>query len=215
MPRTQPFDEYHVDYEDWFEQHPKVYLSELEALRSLIPRGKSGVEIGVGSGRFALPLGIVVGIDPSREMRKLAARRGVDVRDAVAEALPFRDGTFEFALMVTTICFVDDVRKSFEEIHRILKEGGRVVVGLVDKESSLGRTYLRMKNENKFYRVATFYSTNEAIGFLEELGFADIKVVQTVFGDLDEIEEVQSYREGFGEGGFVAIRATKTRVHRR
>jgi SAM-dependent methyltransferase len=213
MPRTQPFDEYHVDYEDWFEHHAKVYLSELEALRSLIPRGKSGVEIGVGSGRFALPLGIVVGIDPSREMRKLAAHRGVDVRDAVAEALPFRDGTFDFALMVTTICFVDDVRKSFEEIHRILKEDGCVVVGMVDKESSLGRTYLRMKSENKFYRVATFYSTSEAIGLLEELGFADIKVVQTVFGNLDEIKEVQSYREGFGEGGFVAIKATKNRVH--
>lgn len=209
MPQTQPFDEYYDEYEEWFEKHLHVYLSEVEALRSVIPRWRKGVEIGVGTGRFAHPLGIRDGVEPSSEMRRIASHKGLKVRDAVAEALPYENESHDFALMVTTICFVDDVRKSFMEVHRILKKGGCIVVGMVDEECPLGRAYWRKKNGNKFYRFATFYSTDEVIGFLEETGFGDIEVVQTVFGDLDGIEEVQTCREGYGEGGFVAIRAMK------
>jgi hypothetical protein len=37
MPRTQPFDEYYGEYEEWFERHLHVYLSEVEALRPSLP----------------------------------------------------------------------------------------------------------------------------------------------------------------------------------
>jgi SAM-dependent methyltransferase len=111
--------------------------------------------------------------------------------------------------MVTTVCFVDDIRKSFEEVHRILKKGGCIVVGMVDEGSALGRAYRRRKNGNKFYRIATFYTTDEVEAHLKETGFGDMEIVQTVFGDLDEIKEVQTCREGHGEGGFVAIKAAK------
>ncbi len=209
MPRTQPFDDYFNEYEEWFERHLYVYPSELEALRSVIPRRKKGVEIGVGTGRFAHPLGVKDGIEPSREMRRLATQKGLKVCDAVAEALPFQNESFDFALMVTTICFVDDIRKSLEELHRILKKGGCIVVGMVDEDSPLGRVYQRSKNGNKFYRVATFYTTDDVKARLEETGFGDMEIVQTVFGELDEIKEVQSCLEGFGEGGFVVIKAMK------
>ena len=209
MPRTQPFDDYGVEYEEWFDKHLYVYLSEVEALRTVIPKRQKGVEIGMGTGRFAHPLGVRDGVEPSGEMRRLASRKGLKLYNAVAEALPFQNGSYDFALMVTTVCFVDDIRKSFEEVHRILKMGGCIVVGLVDKRSALGRSYRKRKDENKFYRIATFYTTEEVEANLEETGFCDIEIIQTVFGDLDEIEEVQPCREGHGEGGFVVLRAMK------
>ena len=46
-------------------------------------------------------------------MRKLARKRGLHVYDAVAERLPFESEQFDFVLMVTTICFLDDIRTSF------------------------------------------------------------------------------------------------------
>jgi SAM-dependent methyltransferase len=209
MAKTQPFDEYPDEYEMWFENHLYVYLSEVEALRSLIPRWKKGVEIGVGTGRFAHPFGIKEGVEPSKAMRRLALRKGLKVRDGVAEALPFRNESFDFALMVTTICFVDDVRKSFEEVYRILKHDGRFVLGIVDGESSLGQTYQRIKNASKFYSVAHFYTIDDIIAHLDETGFGDVKIVQTVFGDLGAIDDVQVCRAGYGDGGFVAISAIK------
>ncbi len=80
---------------------------------------------------------------------------------------------------------------------------------MVDKESPLGQAYQRLKSGNEFYRIATFYSTDEVKERLEEIGFGGVEVVQTVFGGLEEIDEVQACREGYGEGGFVAIKATK------
>jgi SAM-dependent methyltransferase len=209
MPKTLPFDEYLEEYERWFERHYHVYLSEIEAIRHFIRKGEKGIEIGVGSGRFALPLEIKEGIEPSAKMRELAAGQGIQVHEGVAENLPLSDHSYDFALMVTTICFLDDVLKSFRETRRILRPAGRFIIGLVDRDSPLGRSYERMKEMNKFYRIATFYSVDEVIGYLRETGFGDIETVQTVFGDLEWITEIQPFCEGYGAGGFAAIKAKR------
>ena len=207
MPRTGPFDAHSKAYEEWFSRNPYVYRSELEAVAHFIPAGGDGLEIGAGSGRFAEPLGIKVGVEPSREMRKLARSRGIRVFNSVAEKLPFPDGRFDFALMVTTICFLDDIEKSFEEARRVLRKGGLFVIGFVDRDSPLGRIYQQRKEENLFYREATFYGCGEVVSLLQRSGFEAPRVVQTVFGALEEIHRVQDFRSGHGEGGFVVIRA--------
>jgi ubiquinone/menaquinone biosynthesis C-methylase UbiE len=112
------------------------------------------LEVGVGSGKFALPLGIKTGVDPAGEMLKKAASAEIKVFRGVAESLPFADQSFDFVLMVTTICFVDNLVQSFMEAFRVLKDTGFIVVGFVDKDSNLGRQYLERKEKSKFYRRA-------------------------------------------------------------
>ena len=68
---------------------------------------------------------------------------GIDVRAGVAEDLPFGDGAFDFVLMVTTICFLDDVPKAFREARRVIRPGGSIVIGFIDRESTLGKEYER------------------------------------------------------------------------
>lgn len=207
MPKTQPFDQYFSDYENWFIENKYAYLSELAAIHHFLPSIGKGVEIGIGSGQFALPLKIKRGIDPSKSMVNLAKQKGLNVCRAVAENLPFKKNLFDFALMVTTVCFVDDVTISFKEAKRILKSNGRFIVGLVDKNSPLGRKYLKMKHDNVFYQWATFYSTDEIILQLNRIGFKNFATVQTVFGDLKNIEQTQPFKQGYGKGGFVVIKA--------
>ncbi len=60
-------------------------------------------------------------------MAAKARARGIDVHPGVAEGLPFPDGRFDFILFVTTICFVDDLLKAFEEAFRTLKAGFEVL----------------------------------------------------------------------------------------
>ncbi|MCD6219743.1 class I SAM-dependent methyltransferase [Candidatus Calescamantes bacterium] len=213
MPKTAPFNNYYKLYEEWFERNKFVYLSELEAVRYFIPKNKFGIEIGSGTGRFSIPYGIKIGIEPSVKMQKISLAKGMKVIGGVAEALPLKNGIFDFALMVTTICFVDEVEKSFKEVHRILKENGVFIVGLVDKESALGLKYLAMKTKSKFYGEATFYSTKEVLYILEKTGFHCEKVIQTVFGNsLKEIKSIQKWEEGYGRGSFVVIRARRKRI---
>ena len=209
MPKTEPFDK-HIDlYEEWFIENRFVYESELAAVRHLVPAEGRGVEVGVGSGLFAAPLGITTGVEPSERMAAKAGERGITVVKGVAEELPFGDASFDHALMVTTICFVDDVDRSLREVYRVLKEDGVFVLAFVDKESPVGKVYQVMKEKSLFYRPATFFSTEELLEALHKAGFREESIVQTVFGMLDEVKTVQPFREGYGEGSFVVIRAGK------
>ena len=89
MPRIEAFEAHTQRYEAWFDQHQAAYLSELLALRALVPWSGRGLEIGVGTARFAAPLGIQVGIDPSPKMLELAATRGIKCEaSSVLDFLP-------------------------------------------------------------------------------------------------------------------------------
>ena len=209
MPKTSSFDAHSDEYEHWFVRYRHVFQSELEAVRKVLPRTGRGVEIGVGSGMFAVPLGIREGIEPSWSMRMKAIRRKVRAVNGTAENLPYRDNSLDFAVMITTICFVDDVHQSMHEAHRVLKGGGSLILGFVDRDSPVGRNYLAHKEENVFYRDAVFYSTEEIFGILDETGFVVDKTCQTVFGEIDAVNAVQEVREGYGKGSFVVIKAGK------
>jgi len=209
MPRIEPFEKYSGKYEDWFERNKFAYESEIQAIKELLPKVKKGIEIGVGSGRFAVPLGIKTGVDPSPRMREIAQQKGVKVIDAVAEELPFENSQFELVLMVTTICFVDNLILSFREAYRILKLGGYLIIGFVDKDSHLGKLYQQNKKKNVFYKIATFYSVKEVVYNLNKVGFKEFNFKQTIFHSLNEIKNVEPVKKNYGQGSFVVIRARK------
>lgn len=206
MAKTSAFDKQAAEYDAWFDRHCLFFQAELAALRSIVPATGHGVEIGVGTARFALPLGISIGVEPSPGMAELARQRGLDVREGVAEALPFDDESFDFAIMVTVVCFLDDVNGAFREAWRILKPGGAFVVGFIDRESKLGRIYEQKREQSVFYRDATFYSVNDLVMLLHETGFSDFSYRQTLFpGKRTDV----TVREGFGDGSFVVIKGHK------
>jgi SAM-dependent methyltransferase len=207
MPKTEPFARHAERYEEWFAVHEHAYRSELDALGRLVGDPGSGVEIGVGSARFAAPLDIAVGLDPTPEMLVRARERGVEVVRGVAEALPFADGSFDTALIVTTICFVDDVPATLTEANRVLGSDGKLVIGYVDRDSQVGRMYQEHKAENPFYRDAVFVSTEELLSALEDAGFTDLQFVQTIFSWPGDLEGPDEIREGYGEGSFVGVAA--------
>ncbi|HXF56159.1 MAG TPA: methyltransferase domain-containing protein [Actinomycetota bacterium] len=94
-------------YGAWYEGPVgRVVFSCRGRLPPAAPRGppSPGLEVGVGSGRFARPLGVGVGVDPAHAPLRPAAARGVRVVQAVGERLPFRDASFG-AVLVVTLCF--------------------------------------------------------------------------------------------------------------
>lgn len=207
--KVEPFEKQAKNYDEWFERNKPAYESELRAVKALLPERGHGVEIGAGTGRFAAPLGIRFGIEPASATAKIACGRGVEVVKGVAEALPLKNANFEFALMVTTICFLEDVQVSLEEARRVLKEGGRIVIGFIDKNSALGREYRKRKSKSAFYGGARFYSAEDVVSLLEKAGFGDFSFAQTIFRDLKDIKEVEPTKEGWGEGSFVVVKGVK------
>jgi SAM-dependent methyltransferase len=170
---------------------------------------KASVEIGIGSGRFAKPLGLNIGIEPSSAMRNIAHKKSIDVIDGVAESLPIATSRFDNVLMVTTICFEADLEVSLREVYRVLKPTGRLVVGFVDRESFLGRVYEKQKRSTVFYSVANFYCTDEVLDQLKAAGFSKFDTKQTIFHDPRKIRSVEAMKNGHGEGAFVVLTASK------
>lgn len=211
MPRTAAFDAHSSRYEAWFDNHAAAYVSELLALRAFVPWTGVGIEIGVGSGRFAAPLGIRFGIDPSPRMLALAAARGIAVVAGVAEALPFAPASVDHALVVTTICFVDSPARMLAEARRVLRPGGSLVIGFVDRQSPIGQDYLAHQAENVFYREAKLYSAADVERLVTDAGFTIDGWGQTLSRPLAEIGTIEPLRPGHGRGGFVVLAARTPR----
>jgi ubiquinone/menaquinone biosynthesis C-methylase UbiE len=102
--------------------------------------GKRVLDIGCGTGAALAVLArefgcTVAGVDPSRGMLAEARRKlpGADIREGVAEALPFSNESFEAAMMMTVVQHVERAR-SFPEARRVLVDGGRFLIVTPDPE---------------------------------------------------------------------------------
>lgn len=208
MAKTTVFDKFYNEYNNWFDRNSDIYQAEVLAVKSILPSKGTGIEIGVGSGKFAQPLGIQNGVEPSKKMAQLARDIGINVLDGRAEELPVEDLSYDYALMVTAICFVDDACKTFSELYRILKPNGELLMAYVDKNSYLGQKYQKNKDKSIFYREATFFDSKELIELGEKAGFVFTGSCQTLFS-IDNKIDTTKISNGHDEGAFVVLKFLK------
>lgn len=104
--------------------------------------GDRVLEVGYGPGKLVAILaqkmttGAVYGVDPSSEMRRLAAVRNrrrartghVDLRLGTADATGFPDEYFDRVISVNNVLIWPDLEDGLRELHRITKPGGHVVI---------------------------------------------------------------------------------------
>jgi SAM-dependent methyltransferase len=170
-PAVTVFDTFADEYDRWFDLNPEVYQAQLAELRRVLPEEGRGLEVGAGSGRFAVQLGIRYGVDPSSRLLAIARHRGVEMVLGVGESLPYRTGTFDYILMMTVICFMDDVARSFREASRVLRPEGRLIVGFIEKDGNVGRCERTRKPAGRFLQYARFRSGRDVAAALEAAGF--------------------------------------------
>ena len=119
IPARRVFNEYAGDYDRWFDEHGDVYKEQVRLLREVVPQTGRGLEVGIGSGRFSVPLGIRNGVDPSHKLIEMAKTRGIEILQGEGEHLPYRQETFDYVLMMTVLCFLDNPFLVVQEIFRV------------------------------------------------------------------------------------------------
>jgi SAM-dependent methyltransferase len=123
-------------------QGSDIARRRLANLSSLAPEeGDKVVDIGAGTGLLSLDLaravgdiGTVFAFDPSEQMRTAAAARcagrsNVQILEGAADALPLKDESVDRAVSLQVFEYLDNVPAALAEARRVLRPGGRLVIG--------------------------------------------------------------------------------------
>lgn len=195
-------------YDKWFDTHQALYQTEIKALEKAMPSGL-GLEIGVGTGRFASPLSVRYGLDPSFKMLKLAKKRNINVVQGFGENLPFKNESFHFVLIVFTIELVDDPPRFLKEAARTLKKDGAIILGIMDRDSQWGKFYEQKAAQGESYSDFSFLTPEEVLEIFKNIDVEFEEAFQTLFQPPPDIKDIEQPKRGFGRGGFVVLKAEK------
>ncbi len=148
---------------------------------------KTLLDVGCGDGSLASELArrgaTVTGLDADPAMLDAARRRTrteathVQFVEGEAEHLPFDDSTFDCVAAVAMLCFVQDAGCVVAEMARVLKPGGRLVIGELGYWS-LWAVHRRIRGwlGNLTWRAAVFRTAKELRGLAQGAGLGGIKI---------------------------------------
>ncbi len=218
--KPQLFDEWPERYDNWFTTPigSLVRKYEAELITDLLKpkQGETILDAGCGTGVFTLDIlssgSRVVGLDISLPMLIQATKKlnGFSLQMVLADMLnlPFAESSFDKAVSVTALEFIEDGKAAVNELFRVTKRGGRVVVATLNSLSpwALRRT-VEAKERHTIFEKAIFRSPDE----LRSLGSTQ-GVVKTAihFQKEDDPEkaveiEQEGRRENLNTGAFVAV----------
>ena len=80
--------------------------------------------------------------------------------------------------MVFCISYFENLHEAFKEAYRVLKDEGVLIVGFIDKNSTIGEFYESRKPESVFYKHANFYSVDRVTEELKKVGFKGLTYSQ-------------------------------------
>jgi ubiquinone/menaquinone biosynthesis C-methylase UbiE len=177
------------NYESWYHtpRGRRYDRCEQAALRRFLPPAKAGqclLDVGCGSGhwsRFFASNGYeVTGIDISEEMIQAANSEPIKhcrFQAADANHLPFTDHCFDVITAITVLEFVPDSSSVLVEMHRCVRPGGRLLLGILNRLAPVNR--LRIKQGREPYVSARLYTPREVYALLEPYG--NIRMQVAVF----------------------------------
>ncbi len=205
---------------------------ERELILQLADTEKGQVILDVGSGTGVHSIALagkvakVVALDSSIQMLEHARAKSMkqDVMNVgfvcgSALHLPFPDNHFDALFSVCMLCFVKERATAILEMKRVLKPGGKMVVGVLNKWS-VWAFLRRLKGifAETIYNDAHFFTPRELKGALDEAGLSDVRLKSCLFFlpvDLGLYLAFSGLHEAIGSalapdtGAFLAASATK------
>ncbi len=143
------------EYDSWYESKMGSFIDEVEtkaAFDLFQPQsGEKVLDIGCGTGNFSIKLAKrgckVIGIDISQVMLEEAKKKAknnnlnINFQKGNALNLDFANNSFDSVFSMTAIEFIEDLEKAFKEMKRVVKPGGKIMLGTIRKNSDWGKLY--------------------------------------------------------------------------
>lgn len=205
-------------YDAWYVSPRGRTVLELEerCVRALLDGATHPwLDLGTGSGRFGADAGADVGLDPARELLRLAADRMPSVILGVAEAVPIRDGSLGAVLSVAVFEFLPDPETAMREVARTLRPGGRFVVGFFPRGSAWALAYAEQgRDEGSVFHGAHFFTLDELWRLAATAGLSSDGVRSTLLEAPDEPLSGRVVDGAHAGAGFIAASLLKSEQHR-
>lgn len=168
------------------------------------------LDVGTGSGDFiavlkeAFPKAKITGIDPSQESLQIAKEKYQEVNFAemAAENLHFTENTFDAVSISMALHHLPNVKKSFEEMQRVLKQGGWIIVSELysdnlTKAQEVHKLFHHFRSTtDRLLGIShnPTFKRNEILALIEKSGFQiefsfDFSPNENVISNPEEIEE--------------------------
>ena len=170
------FDMIAKDYDEWYKGGIGKFADETETRLafSLFPPKKHWrvLDVGCGTGNFSVKLASygceVTGIDISEEMLAVARQKaegikpGIEFKRMDVYSLDFPDNHFDGVFSMAAFEFIKEPQRAYNEMFRVLKPGGRLLIGTINPESKWGELYLSKDfQENSVFKYASFITMEQ------------------------------------------------------
>jgi ubiquinone/menaquinone biosynthesis C-methylase UbiE len=221
---SEIFDHWPEKYDQWFEtpvgRLVKAYEGQL-LFRMLKPdRGEFILDAGCGTGVFTSDLlereAKVVGLELSRSMlvRAMFKNKGRHFLSVQGDMrnLPFAQAAFDKVVSVTAIEFIEEAKVAVEEMFRVTKPGGIIVVATLNSLSSWAqRREAEGKKGHPIFRHTVFRSPEQIAGLSPVQGIIQTAIHFKKEDDPDLASEIEKGGRGkdLQTGAFLAIRWIK------
>lgn len=147
--------------------------------------GKKILDAGAGTGRLAVELArqgaFVTALDISGEMLKVLAGKSKYIALAVGdvEDMPFEKNTFDWVVSAFVIVHLKDPTRFFDEVYRVLKDGGKFLVTNINQKEPP-----EVETLEGVIKIESYYHRPEKIKeILESLAFKIEKEIITKEGE--------------------------------
>jgi SAM-dependent methyltransferase len=90
--------------------------------------------------------------------------------------------TFDYLLMMTVICFLENPHAVLHETFRVLVKGGNLIAGCIENDGEIAMHYRQEKIKGRFCRFARFRTADEGTRFIEGAGFLELSVIRRTRG---------------------------------
>jgi ubiquinone/menaquinone biosynthesis C-methylase UbiE len=164
------------NYDDWYTSPIGRFIDQVEsdtALALFAPcKGMRVLDAGCGTGNFSLKLArigcSVTGVDISAEMLNIARSKSpadlsLEYLQMDLHKLNFPDQVFDGVLSMAALEFIPDPLPVYQELYRVLKPGGKLLIGTINGDSSWGEIYRQQARENvdSIFRKAHFHTLKD------------------------------------------------------
>ncbi len=224
------FDEYAQKYDSWFLRNKNMLYSEVKLVAHCLKDAGRIYSVGCGSGLFerilseSFGIHIENGLEPSKDMAKIALKRGLKVDICTSENATYNHELYDTILYNGCPCYISDLELALSKSYCALKPGGKIVLIDVPKESGYGLLYNLAKSVghwnhtllNEIYprdpypielvSQANWRTTQEKVELMQRVGLSDFSFYQTLTRHpLYSNDSVEEPIEGYDRGDYVAI----------